>query len=377
MTKDTKDTKDTKGWIVKIKELDINAEAKTIILSKKDQAEIEDTFAKAKDFREVWEKITAPIDSILSETAKVIDADPIMKVSDELKSMNWEVSSVYKDIIDNDWTIMKIMKSIPLVWSLAKSLDEKLDEAKFNIKWIEWKIEIIFSGFDTSYNSVNTSIDLQMKFLDWIDQNVAKVIAYKDFVWIKLDAMKWKLSEAVDEKEKMKLELFIRNVEFFQTNLIVLIGNLEMARKRLMMRLDSANKLSLAMSSSRPIFKTLLSTAIIETSSQKAIDASMAAMNIMWSTIDKMTSDLTDKAIESSKKAEEMTSKPVVSTAVFIENVTKLKNHFDEIEDFRERIESEAKAERKLFIEAKSKLDNLKTLSASDTQKLNDELIQK
>ena len=369
-------TKTTKGWIVKTKELDINAETKTIVLSKKDQAEIEANFSQAKDFREVWEKITAPIDSILSETAKVIDADPIMKVSDELKSMNNEVSDVYKDIIDNDWTIMKIMKSIPLVWSLAKSLDEKMDEAKFNIKWIEWKIEIIFSGFDTSYKSVNTSIDLQMKFLDWLDENLSKVVAYKDFVWLKLEELKLKLADATDEKEKMKLELFIRNVEFFQTNLIVLIGNLEMARKRLMMRLDSANKLSLAMSSSRPIFKTLLSTAIIETSSQKAIDASMAAMNIMGSTIDKMTSDLTNKAIESSKKAEEMTSKPVVSTAVFIENVTKLKNHFDEIEDFRKRISTESKAERELFIEAKGKLDNLKTLSASDTQKLNEELVK-
>jgi hypothetical protein len=61
----------------------------------------------------------------------------------------------------------------------------------------------------------------------------------------------------------------------------VLIGNLDMARKRLNMRLDSANKLSLAMSSSRPIFKTLLSTALIETSSQKAIDASMKAMEVM------------------------------------------------------------------------------------------------
>jgi len=47
------------------------------------------------------------------------------------------------------------------------------------------------------------------------------------------------------------------------------------------MRLDSANKLSLAMSSSRPIFKVLLSTAIIEVSSQKAIDASIKAMEAM------------------------------------------------------------------------------------------------
>jgi hypothetical protein len=94
------------------------------------------------------------------------------------------------------------------------------------------------------------------------------------------------------------MELFLRNVEFFQGNLVVLIGNLEMAKKRLLMRLDSANKLSLSMSSSRPIFKTLLSTAIIETSSQKAIDASMEAMEVMGDTIDKMSSELTDKAIE-------------------------------------------------------------------------------
>jgi hypothetical protein len=62
-----------------------------------------------------------------------------------------------------------------------------------------------------------------------------------------------------------------------------------MARKRLLMRLDSATKLSLAMNSSRPIFKTLLSTALIETSSQKALDASMKALDVMGETIDKMS----------------------------------------------------------------------------------------
>jgi hypothetical protein len=156
---------------------------------------------------------------------------------------------------------------------------------------------------------------------------------------------------------------------------VVLIGNLEMAKKRLLMRLDSANKLSLAMSSSRPIFKTLLSTAIIETSSQKAIDASMQAMDVMGSTIDKMSSDLTDKAIESSKKAEEMSSKPVVSTTVFIENVTKLKNHFDEIEGYRLQVAQEAEAERKLFAEAKHNLSELKTLEANDSEEFKKELV--
>lgn len=91
-------------------------------------------------------------------------------------------------------------------------------------------------------------------------------------------------------------------LNIFGANLTVLIGNLKMTEKRLLMRLDAAQKLSLSMNSSRPIFKTLLSTAMIETSSQKALDASVKAMDIMGSTIDKMSSDLTDKAIESSKK---------------------------------------------------------------------------
>lgn len=345
-----------------------------VVLQSTEISEVEQAFAQAKDFREVWEKITAPIDSIIADTAKVIDSDPIMNVSDELGKMNTEVSEVYDNIIDNDGVVMKTLKSLPLIWGLAKSLDSKLDEAKFNIKGIEGKIEMIFSGFDTSYNSVNTSIDVQMKFLEALELNLWKVVAYKEFVSTKTQDFKTKLAEAQSESEKMKLEMFIRNVEFFLSNLVVLIGNLEMAKKRLLMRLDSANKLSLAMSSSRPIFKTLLSTAIIETSSQKAIDASMQAMDVMGSTIDKMSSDLTDKAIESSKKAEEMSSKPVVSTTVFIENVTKLKNHFDEIEDYRLQIANEAAEERKLFAQAKNQLSELKTLEAKDSQEFKNQL---
>ena len=116
-----------------------------------------------------------------------------------------------------------------------------------------------------------------------IEKNLWKVVAYKDFIEWKIAEFKARLAETTDEEERAKLEMFIRNVEYFQSNLIVLIGNLDMAKKRLLMRLDSANKLSLAMNSSRPIFKTLLSTALIETSSQKAIDASIKAMDVMWS----------------------------------------------------------------------------------------------
>ena len=140
------------------------------------------------------------------------------------------------------------------------------------------------------------------------------------------------------------------------------------------MRLDSASKLSLSMSSSRPIFKTLLSTAIIETSSQKAIDASMKAIGVMGETIDKMSSELTDKAIESSRKSEEIASNPVLSTQVFVENVNKLKAHFETIESYRAQVKTEADAQKKAFEEASTELAKVKVLNAKDQEELAKEL---
>jgi C-terminal processing protease CtpA/Prc len=87
----------------------------TKTLTALEQSEIEQTFVEAKDFRSLGEKITSPIDSIIAETATIIDSDPIMQVSDELSKMNSDVQSVYKDIINNDGTMMKIAKSLPML----------------------------------------------------------------------------------------------------------------------------------------------------------------------------------------------------------------------------------------------------------------------
>ena len=64
--------------------------------------------------------------------------------------------------------------------------------------------------------------------------------------WLKIVEFNERLANSTNENEKEKLTLFIRNVEYFRSNLVVLIWNLDMARKRLLIRLDSANKLSLA-----------------------------------------------------------------------------------------------------------------------------------
>jgi hypothetical protein len=148
------------------------SDTQSIPLTQADQAEVENTFKEAKDFRELGEKITAPLDTIISETAAIIDADPIMKVSDELADMNRDVQSVYNDIIDNDGMVMKIAKSLPIVSMLAKTLDAKWDEARFNIKSMEGKIEAIFDGFDQANISLDTSIDMQKAFLEGIEVNL-------------------------------------------------------------------------------------------------------------------------------------------------------------------------------------------------------------
>jgi hypothetical protein len=327
-------------------------------------------FEESNDFRSIGEKITEPIDSIIEKTMEVINKDPILNVSDELNKMNKDMSLVYKDIIDNDGKVMKFFKKLPVIGTVAKKADEIFDAASFNMQDVNTKISTIFSGFDQSYKSLNQSIDIQREFLEGIENNINKVIAYKSFISDKILEFKDKITKTSNKDEINKMEMFLRSVEFFLSNLIVLIGNLEMAKKRLLIRLDSAQKLSLAMNSSKPIFKTLLSSAVIEVSGQKAIDASIKAMEAMGSTIDKMSSELTDKAISGNKKAEEMSSKPILSSSVFIENVTKLKNHFAEIETFREQVMIEAKKEREEFSNAEKTLKNIKILNTKDQKEL-------
>ena len=345
-------------------------ELKKIELSDNEVQEIDETFKDVKDFRTLWEKITAPIDSIIEKTSKIIESDPIMDVSKTLEDVNNDVQKVYKDIIDNDWAFMKFLKSLPVIGEGVKVLDNKLDDLKFNMKEITWKIEIIFSGFDQSYESLNKSINMQKDFLDGLEENLWKVISYKEYVSKKLEEFKKKYEDETDEEKKQKYKMFIEQIDYFIRNLETLIWNLELAKKRILIRLDSAVKLSLAMNSSRPIFKTLLSVAIIETSWQKALDASMKSMEAMWKTIDNMSKDLTESAIQSGKKAEEMSQKPILDTKVFVENVEKLKNHFDEIENYREQVAQQAKEERQAFNEATDKLKELKKVNKEDYDEL-------
>lgn len=357
-----------------IKEDNMTDEMAARYISDEDKFDIEKTFEEVNDFNELWKRITAPINNVVEKSAKIIEKDPIMDVNDTLEKANEDMSKVYKEIINNDSMLGTILKSIPVVWNIYTKFQEKSENIKFKISWISNQIKIIFSWFKQSRESLGKSIEMQREFLKWIEDNINKIKAYRYFLNKKLNEFRNKYLKSASKEDKEKFELFMRNVEYFIMNLNTLIWNLDLARKRLMMRIDTAIKLEMTMDSSEPIFKTLFSIAVLETSGQKAIDASMKTMKAMWSTIDKMSSDLTNKAIESSRKAEEMASKPVLDTNIFIENVKKLKNHFDTIEEYRKQVRTKAAEEKKAFEEATKTLEKIKPGKANDYDEFKKEI---
>jgi hypothetical protein len=46
---------------------------------------------------------------------------------------------------------------------------------------------------------------MQKEFVDGIDANLDKVVAYKDYIETKIEEFKKRLEETTDEDEKMKL----------------------------------------------------------------------------------------------------------------------------------------------------------------------------
>jgi hypothetical protein len=64
---------------------------------------------------------------------------------------------------------------------------------------------------------------MQKAFLEGIEENLGKVVAYKEFLQEKVTEFKAKASEVENEDEKLKYDMFLRNVEYFLSNLVVLI----------------------------------------------------------------------------------------------------------------------------------------------------------
>lgn len=304
-----------------------------IELDKNEVKQIDDTFDNIKNFRSLWEKITSPVDNIINETSKVIKSDLIMNTSNKLETVNYDIQKVYEKIVNEDWAILRFLKSIPLIGNIISYFMKK----KYNMKEIKWQIENIFSWFDQSYESLNKSIYIQKNFLDSLEKNLWKINNYQKFIDKRLINLEEKYKNEIDKDQKGKYKVFIEQVEYFLQNIRILIGNLELARKRILTRLDSTIKLSLSMNNSRPIFKTIINVAILETSWQQALDASSKYMEAMWNALESISEDILEDKTEH-KNVEDKNEDNSNNEDKLVENVKKLKNNFDEIEWYRKEI---------------------------------------
>ncbi|MBS8121629.1 hypothetical protein [Candidatus Vampirococcus lugosii] len=304
-----------------------------IELDKNEVKQIDDTFDNIKDFRSLGEKITSPVDNIINETSKVIKSDLIMNTSNKLETVNYDIQKVYEKIVNEDGAILRFLKSIPLIGNIISYFMKK----KYNMKEIKGQIENIFSGFDQSYESLNKSIYIQKNFLDSLEKNLGKINNYQKFIDKRLINLEEKYKNEIDKDQKGKYKVFIEQVEYFLQNIRILIGNLELARKRILTRLDSTIKLSLSMNNSRPIFKTIINVAILETSGQQALDASSKYMEAMGNALESISEDILEDKTEH-KNVEDKNEDNSNNEDKLVENVKKLKNNFDEIEGYRKEI---------------------------------------
>jgi len=329
-----------------------------IELSEEKKRSIEEKFENAEDFSEVGAQITAPINGVANETLTLIKNDPIMDVSGILNNIKKDVDWLYDDIIKEDSFILKFAKAIPLLWLAIDKISGTAENIKFNMKETNEKIQGLFKNFDVSHKSLVKSIELQNKYLKWLNANIDEIIAYRNFIDKKLEEFEEKIVQSSWEEQE-KYKNFANAMQNFLSNLNSLIGNLTLWRKRILRRLDAAQNINLVMWPTRWIFEALLSTAVVEAATQKPIEATLKSMNNLWESIDKRNETLTEKTIENSKKTEKMLAKPILNTKKFVNNVEKLKNHFIDIEEYREKMATEAKAEKKEFEKAYETLEDL------------------
>ena len=111
---------------------------------------------------------------------------------------------------------------------------------------------------------------------------------------------------------------------------------------RIAMRLESAKRLHKQMELSRPAFQTLLSSVLMESAGQRAIEASVGIMKVLGGAIDQMSEKLTTQTIESAKMALEAEVRPMLGAGDIRRNVERIQSELLVIANTREQYMLEA-----------------------------------
>ncbi len=330
--------------------------------------EIDNLFKESKDFAEMGEKLTAPIDEIISRSNELIENDPVIWIGNELSKINKEVNEVYEDIIQDSSKAVKFMKKIPLLWKIVDTFTDKKEEMMFELKDNREKLESIFKNYDICQSSLSLNIKAYKDMEADLRQYIDKIGLYIEYIQLKLEGFKEKKELAKNDEEIAKYTSFIQQTEFFINNMKSLESILNLSMKRITESVKNSTQLSISMSTGKPVFKLLINLAVSESALQKGNEAAIKAIRGMGDTIEKMDNELTDRSIDASNKTQEILLSPIISSENIIENTKKLTKHLEEINAQKDKhIEEAKKGNAELDIEL-AKLRSLNSLKQSDIE---------
>lgn len=244
------------------------------------------------------------LNSLIKETAKLIDEDPLTSSVEELALIKKQFDAIQNTIQDESikdkskWIIASIFSS----WS---SRDEE-----FVFKTFEWKINSIFEQFDLVHESVDNTIEMYVKYSEWLSKEINLLSNYIDSI-------------SKDDLSNEDIRL-LNNYE-------VMKNTLQLSYDRIKLSLTSAWELSSTMEITRPIFQAVLSSCLIEVSGQKTLDSSIQMNNILSGTIDALSDKLTKASIDTSKTVIDITTKPLLWNSSLNANIKLLGNALEEL----------------------------------------------
>ena len=248
------------------------------------------------------------LNSLIKEAGKLVDNDPLIWAG-------WEISSIKKNfeaiqrLISDEW-VTKEEKN----WLLGSIFKSWFKEEWFQYKSFEEKINSIFRQFDLTHNSIENSISMYEKYSLGLTEEIAK-----------LETFLWELvMEDLDDADKLKI-----------SNYSIMLDTLKLSLVRVNMSLNSAKQLEGTMSWTRPLFQTLLSSAMIEIAGQRTLDAWAQMIATLSWTIETMSKSLTENTIRTSALALDLWTKPLLSSGALKENILLLWNKIQEMEESR------------------------------------------
>jgi len=220
------------------------------------------------------------LNNLINETGDIIHNDSSQFVEEDVMGINKDFEDIYSGIGGNkDSAILSFIKKI-----VGK------DEG-FEYKSFEGKIGAIFSRYDGTYDGLVSSEAMFSSYNEGLESEIAKIDTY--------------LESNVDKIDGEDDEIDYRTIQVMKENLIL-------TKSRIDLRLSSTRKLIKTMATNRPIFQTLLSSAMLEVSGQRAVDSSIKVIGAISGTISRISDKLTQSTNSTALIASSTRTQPII-----------------------------------------------------------------